>query len=555
MGIIESFFNDFQDQERNLEKEDLEEVRSSDLNDVCVTEEESQNVTEEPSDTEDQKKIEEMEILLEQERSLFEERKEQMEKEIERLSIEINVIQKEREKESERLSIEINVIQKDREAETKRWTEETSDLKKINDQQRAEIVRLNNEIESIQANRKAVIKKSTKTINNLRQTNQQLKEEAGLVLDDYEALQKEKEAEKEEANKAIADLREMNDQLQMKMKSNNELEKSVCLLKEDLKRASEQNRAQMEKETKLIRENEALEKKNAEQRQNIKDMSEERQRLKSELEVAHVNDLVRGGRYKALASELEGFKNKVTLLEFELARAMEENDTLKEDLSRLTEVKDHPEETGEQVVVEELNDQVKIQDSEELIEKEVVVCKGRPANKLEKTTEKQCPERDQNNADVKEKDACAPQNVGESHRPQKDASPKREKTRRKLIVFDLEPDSPKMDRSPYSGLATHTDGLSLSRWDNSIIFNGELVPFTYQKEGFVIIKLGVPRKFHRAINGVQGRTLIEFTEKSGGALIQLPSRSDTSDLISVSGTVQQVQLAAGHIEKLIGKFC
>ncbi|XP_064098117.1 early endosome antigen 1-like [Macrobrachium nipponense] len=628
------------EEEMNSIEEDADLVgewwsTDSSLDDACVTEEEEeeegQDLAEDPSDPKNKKKLEEIETLFELEKAVFEEKKHEMENEI------------------GRLSDEMEVIRKDREAEMESWTKNMNDLEQTNTKQKEEITRLTNVIEDVKKNREAVIRRSTKTINDLTQRNQQLKAEAALALDDYEALQKEREEEKERANTAITDLQKMNDQLQREISSNEEMKKSILMLEEELTRAKEVIRVQIEKETHLVRENEDLERSIAEQNQIIEDISEERKRLKSELVAANIN------------SELKGLKDKVILLETELASAMEENGALKEEVSRLTEMKKlqpqkqvrlvhhheetlkdsvdektnrnsgimtEPESTGEKEVLDKikevvLEDQAKSQGSKEPakitvlkqspvnLRREVIVCQGRPVdrtvrkgwstneassekeenvcNKLPEnrivrglrnsglgkmlTSSKALPEKnhaDQKIANVKEKETCA-KNVDDSQRPEKERSPKREKTQRKLITFDLEPDEPNVERKVFSHLGKLRVGLNLSSQDsrlqqrkpcqrdhdgNYLIFKGKKVPLTCVKdmEGYLTVELDIPRKFHRAINGIQGRTVIEITEKSGGPLIEMPSRSEVSDLITISGTITQVHQAAGHIEKLINKL-
>ncbi|XP_068238959.1 putative autophagy-related protein 11 [Palaemon carinicauda] len=111
------------------------------------------------------------------------------------------------------------------------------------------------------------------------------------------------------------------------------------------------------------------------------------------------------------------------------------------------------------------------------------------------------------------------------------------KTSRKTIVFDLEPDQPKRVFSSYITFQGEKVGAETTR-DNNL-------------KGHVSVHLDVPRKFHRAIYGVEGRTLKEITRQSGVSSIDMPRRHECSNLITISGSIGQVQVAADHIQWLL----
>ncbi|XP_064096325.1 intersectin-1-like [Macrobrachium nipponense] len=102
------------------------------------------------------------------------------------------------------------------------------------------------------------------------QSNKELEAEYDpLVFSDYEALQSQRAQENERAKKTIDDLQESNDQLLMEiadkdalaqqhLKKAEDLQESVSLLKEELERTKEQNRANIEIQSRLLKENEEL---------------------------------------------------------------------------------------------------------------------------------------------------------------------------------------------------------------------------------------------------------------------------------------------------------
>ncbi|XP_064099518.1 uncharacterized protein LOC135210668 [Macrobrachium nipponense] len=112
------------------------------------------------------------------------------------------------------------------------------------------------------------------------------------------------------------------------------MEESNRLMKAELERAKEENRAQMERQSQLLKEKEELEKDIKEQAHIIAEMSEENGRLQKELMEAKMNDFVRGERHEALLTELDGLKEKISFLENKLSKPVEEeeNEASEEDL-------------------------------------------------------------------------------------------------------------------------------------------------------------------------------------------------------------------------------
>ncbi|XP_068238275.1 myosin-6-like [Palaemon carinicauda] len=144
---------------------------------------------------------------------------------------------------------------------------------------------------------------------------------------------------------------------------------------------------------------------------------------------------------------------------------------------------------------------------------------------------------------------------------EKEEKQKEEKiAKKKPIVFDLEPENPKWVSSSF-----HT-GRGKDGFFNSticggsgshIIFQGVKVGVyatrDYDVKGHVTVDLDIPRKFHKIIYGVEGRTLTEITQQSGVSLIKLPWQN-YNNLITISGTIEQVQLAATLIDWLLRRL-
>ncbi|XP_066963236.1 uncharacterized protein PF3D7_1120000-like [Macrobrachium rosenbergii] len=209
-------------------------------------------------------------------------------------------------------------------------------------------------------------------------------------------------------------------------------------------------------------------------------MSEENQRLKKELMDAKINDFVRDERYKVLVSELEAFKNKASFLENETGNAVE---------TELEEIKEEKVNIENQVI-EESKEQIQKVESQEVEE-----------SKEERKTEKEClpeanleteenlSERRPGNRNVRlsRKMIASPKPLPEivtvkdrkeAHKADKECKEpqKARKAERKLIIFDLEPDQPQMDRRFFSSLSRPTPRCvppQQDQEDNCIIFRDE----------------------------------------------------------------------------------
>ncbi|XP_064096354.1 trichohyalin-like [Macrobrachium nipponense] len=410
------------------------------------------------------------------------------------------------EAENGRLCRRIDAIQKEKEAELENSNKTIHDLKLINDHNKAEIASLSQKIRAAQEERKAVVERSAKNIRNLQQSNKELEAEYDLVFSGYEALQSQRAEENENAKKIIDDLQERNDQLlkeiadkeasaQQHLKKAEDLEESVRLLKEELERAKEGNRAHIEIQSGLLK---------------------EKEELKKSTEETH-----KAGKECLNTQKAEKCQRK--LITFDLPP--DQPQTKSSIFSGLGSPKESPK-----------SRQATSGQKEE--EKIVVTVKKRVKDgKRDVSFEKKEPH--------KPEEGC--------QQPQKER-----KVERKRIVFDLEPDQPEVIRS-ISGLSRPLPRHQPPRYDqeeNWIIFRGEKLQLKRleEMEGEMTVELDVPRNFHRAINGIQGRTLEEITNKSGVALIQMPGRFEVSDLITIVGTAEQVRLAAGHIERLISKL-
>ncbi|XP_064100718.1 trichohyalin-like [Macrobrachium nipponense] len=330
------------------------------------------------------------------------------------------------------------------------------------------------------------------------------------------------------------------------------MEQSNRLMKEELEREKEENRAHMERQSQLLKEKERLEKDIKKQAHIIEEMAEQNARVQKELMEAKMNDFVRGERLQALHTELQGLKEKVSFLENKSSKPVEEeeNEASEEDLpeesvplpqqvSHLSNEEETLENQGlkanRRVRLKRNSLPGKLQANEEQKEEEKVIV----------TVKKRAEETKREDQGEVEKDARK-DNKG-CQKPQRV-----KKTDRKLITFNLEPDQPQPDKRVFS----RSTRIPPQQEDNSIIFRGEKVKLRWIEEtdGEVIAELAVARRFHKAINGIQGRTLEEITNRSGVTLIALPGKLEKTDLITIAGRVHQVRLAANHIERLINNL-
>ncbi|XP_066946131.1 calponin homology domain-containing protein DDB_G0272472-like [Macrobrachium rosenbergii] len=486
---------------RNLESR-LEDIES----------EENLNSPEMTTNSEAQNKSQDMEKPFKEDKIRFQKSKEQIRVQIGRLSHKIDFIRKHREVEMENAAKTIN------------------GLKEENHQNRSEIVRLSKMAQEVQKEQKAVTERYGKTVNNLRQMNKELEAEADLVYSDYQALQEQRQQEKETANETINDLQIMNDQLQKEIADKessakrhrhktDEMEQVIRQLKGDLERAEEQNRVHIESQSQLLKEKRELQKTIKQQGQVIKDLNEEKQRLETELMEKEANKDDHGCQNSQKESPPKEGKSQRKLIIFDLEPELPQIET------SVSSSHGHSKVSPES---QQANNGPK--EDEKMI---VTVKERRKATKIEEDEA----------VDKKE-----------TQKPQKAQKPER-----KLITFDLEPDQPEMDRCSSSHLPTLPPRHGCPRRDQQedcIIFRGEMVQVKrlQEMEGEWTVELDIPRNFHRAINGIQGRTLEEITLRSGVALIKMPGKFEASDLITIFGTIHQIRLAAGHIERIISKL-
>ncbi|XP_068224458.1 serine/threonine-protein kinase MRCK alpha-like [Palaemon carinicauda] len=300
----------------------------------------------------------------------------------------------------------------------------------------------------------------------------------------------------------------------------------------------------------------------------IEQISEQTHELEKSLNEARINDLIRNGRYKCLLQELQSLKkehlNKLSELEqknIQLREELEKLKSEKESMASITKERDShkgrvshlssSKEMSEERIVQFTKENVGLKD-ELLVANEIIPSpkeeleggdkkkENRPGMRkvrLNRTSLEISTEMDVKNGhkedvqkDVRDnkseekvlgwllasKGAVRDTNNRQEERwLQKETSTDEGKekeeeekiakrTTRKPIVFDLEPEKP--ERAISSSDSSH------------ITFQGETVRATttrdYGLNGYVTVDLNVPRKFHRAIYGVEGRTLMEITRQS-----------------------------------------
>ncbi|XP_066943630.1 golgin subfamily A member 6-like protein 6 [Macrobrachium rosenbergii] len=526
-----------------------------------------------------------------------------------------------------RLSKMIQTVQKEKQAVTERSMKTANNLIQTNKELEAEADLVYSDYQALQKQREEEKESAKKTIRDLeiikdqllmeianteasaeqhRDETEELKQSIRLLKEEVErakeknraqiAIQsqllkekKQREEETESAKKTINDLEIIKDQLLMEIANTEasveehrneteELKQSIRLLKGELERAKEKNRAHIEIQSQQLKEKEKLQKTMDEQGQIIEEMSEKNRRLEKELMDAKINDFVRGERYETLVTELQAFKKRASVLENETASGEPELEDIKEEVVKVENkvieerVKDrqsqedgvdkreaHNANEGCQNPQKAKRDQRKLITFD--LEPDQPQMKSSVFSRL--ASRKASPEMIVT-AKERVKDRKREEEIADKKEPQKadegcQKPQKAKKDQRKLITFDLEPDHPQMEGgilSHHSRFPPRHGPTRQDQEDNCIIFMGEKVQLKRleEMEGEVTIELDVPRNFHRAINGVQGRTLEEITERSGVAFIEMPGRFEASNLITIAGTVQQVRLAADHIERLISKL-
>ncbi|XP_068219991.1 golgin subfamily A member 6-like protein 1 [Palaemon carinicauda] len=266
----------------------------------------------------------------------------------------------------------------------------------------------------------------------------------------------------------------------------------------------------------------------------IEQISEQRLELQKSLDEARINDLIKNGRYKCLLQELETLKkeNMNKLSDFE-----QQNIQLREELEKFKSEKKEELEGGDKKKENrpgmrkvrlnrtslEISTEMDIKDGQK-----ADVQKGVRDNRSEEKVV-EAEDQDPNGRKAEMEEVAGASGVGqvlgwllaskgalpdtnnrqeeqklekETSRGEEEEEKQKEekiaKTTRKPIVFDLEPEKPK---------------------SSHITFQGEKVRATTTRDcglnGYVAVDFNVPRKFHRAIYGVEGRTLMDITRQSG----------------------------------------
>ncbi|XP_064116670.1 liprin-beta-1-like [Macrobrachium nipponense] len=145
--------------------------------------------------------------------------------------------------------------------------------------------------------------------------------------------------------------------------------------------------------------------------------------------------------------------------------------------------------------------------------------------------------------------------VESRQKPKKEPPPRKQKAERTLITYDVDSDERRIQKTIFLPSKEAFDLPGQRQEGDHILFNGEKVKFTWLAEiKQALVELDIPRNFHRAINGTHGRTVETIMAESGVTLIEMPDRFEKSNLVTISGGIQQVQLAARKIEKLISKL-
>ncbi|XP_068234244.1 putative autophagy-related protein 11 [Palaemon carinicauda] len=414
--------------------------------------------------------------------------------------------------------------------------------------------------------------------------NEELRAENQHLYNIIGTLQIDKKIEKENLPTKNDDLERTNEHLKQ------ELCNQKVILEQYKNELMEKDQSNIELTEKLekVRQNKSeLEKIVQKKMEVIEQISEQRHELEKSLNEARINDLIRNGHYKCLLQELESHKkehlNKLSDLEqknIQLREELEKLESEKESMASITKESDShkervshlssSEEMSEERIVQFTKENVGLKD-ELLTANEIIPSlkeeleggdkkkENRPGMRkerlnrtsLEISTEMDVKDGQNKNVqkDVRDnkkqklqKEASRDEEKEEKEKQKEEKIAKR--TTRKPFVFDLEPENPK--RVISSSDSSH------------ITFQGEKVRATttrdYGLNGYVTVDLNVPRKFHRAIYGMEGRTLMEITRQSGVSLIDMPRRHEYSNLITISGTIKQVQLAANHIGWLLRSF-
>ncbi|XP_068227925.1 putative protein tag-278 [Palaemon carinicauda] len=278
----------------------------------------------------------------------------------------------------------------------------------------------------------------------------------------------------------------------------------------------------------------------------IREMKTEKERLEMKLTEAKVNDLVRNERYNGLLEELVSLKEEYYDKSIEME---EKNLDLREQLERIKSEKVAAIHRTESVFKK------KIQELKETIGKQSGIIG-------QMKTEKKRLDLDANGHKEEKEVVGGASGVGEllgrlqaskGNLPQNNNNNLEEQKLQKETSREEE-----TKKVPLAHMGRGTTGFFKKKIGGPkchITFQGAKVRVNtkrdYEQKGHVTADLDIPRKFHRAIYGVEGRKLKEITRESGVESICMPRRDDSSNLITIIGTIKQVQLAADHIDKLL----
>ncbi|XP_068246680.1 M protein, serotype 5-like [Palaemon carinicauda] len=250
-------------------------------------------------------------------------------------------------------------------------------------------------------------------------------------------------------------------------------------------------------------------------------MKTEKERLEMSLTEARVNDLVRNGRYNCLLEELKALKEEYS---HKFSEMEQKNREMSEELEKLE---------GEKVAsIHQLESvfEKKIDELEDTIEKQLGIIG-------EMNTEKE--RMDMSLTEAKMKNLTSEGNY---------TSSSTEMAKETIVQITKEnvglKDELLAANEITSSLKEELEGRDKKKELNR--------PGT--RKGHVTVALDVPRKFHRAIYGVEGKTLMEITRQSGVSSIDMPRRHEYSNLITISGTIGYVQLAADIIDRLLRRL-
>ncbi|XP_068216639.1 uncharacterized protein PF3D7_1120000-like [Palaemon carinicauda] len=321
-------------------------------------------------------------------------------------------------------------------------------------------------------------------------------------------------------------------------RTNEHLKKEICnqkvileQCKNELKEKEKENIKLKQKLDKVRQNKRKLEIFTEKKMEVIKQISEQKQELEESLNEAKINDLLRNERYKGILQELENYKKenlKLNDLEQKNILLSQELETFKSEKN--VGLKD------ELLAANEIIPSFK----EELEEGDKTKEENKPQMtklRLNKTSLKMDIKDVQKDVQKDDRDNKSEEKVVEAQ--------------------DQDTNGRKAEKEEVGGASgVGQPKRAISSSDSShITFQGEKVRVTTTRDSglnrYVTVDLHVPRRFHRAIYGVEGRTLMEITRHSGVSLIDMPQRHEYSHSITISGTIKQVQLAADHIEWLL----